>query len=89
MMAIDIKIEDAAQLYQLTKGNANDKTHFDKDTEARYWQHPAEASISITDEIGDNGTLHIYTDGSKTEKGVGSGIAIFESGNIPTAYNAG
>jgi hypothetical protein len=48
--------------------------------EARYWQHPAEASISSTDEIEDNGSLHVYTDGSKTEKGVGSGLAIFESG---------
>jgi ribonuclease HI len=79
MMPIDIKIEEAAQLYQLTKGNANDKTHFDKDMEARYWQHPAEASVSSTDKI-ENESLHIYTDGSKTEKGVSSGIAIFKSG---------
>jgi hypothetical protein len=49
MMPIDIKIEEDAQLYQLTKCNANDKTHFDKDTDARIWQHPAEASISSTD----------------------------------------
>ena len=80
MMPIDIKIEEAAQLYQLTKGTANDKTQFDKDLEVRYWQHPAEASISSTDEKDENGSLHIYTDGGKTERGVGSGIAFFESG---------
>ena len=56
------------------------KTQFDKDMEVRYWQHPAEASISSTDEKEDKGSIHIYTDGSKTDKGVGSGIAIFESG---------
>jgi ribonuclease HI len=48
--------------------------------EVRYWQHPAEASISITDDIEESETMHIYTDGSKTEKGVGSGIVIFEAG---------
>jgi ribonuclease HI len=48
--------------------------------EVRYWQHPAETSISSTDEKEDKGSIHIYTDGSKTDKGVGSGIAIFESG---------
>jgi len=55
--------------------------------EVRYWQHPAEASISSTDEKEDKGSIHIYTDGSRTDKGVGSGIAIFESGNILKAYN--
>jgi len=79
MMSIDIKIEEAA-LNQLTKGTANNNILFDKDMEVRYWQHPAEASIRSTDEKEETGSLHIYTDGSKTEKGVGSGIVIFESG---------
>jgi len=48
--------------------------------EVRYWQHPAEASISRTDEKEDKGSIHIYTDGRETDKGVGSCIAIFESG---------
>jgi len=53
---------------------------FDKDMEVRCWQHPAEASIGSTYETEDKGSIHIYTDGSKTHEGVGSGIAIFESG---------
>jgi len=48
--------------------------------DVRYWQHPAEASIKNMDEKEETGSLHIYTDGSKTEKGVGSGLVIFESG---------
>jgi len=87
MMPIDMKIEEAAQLYQLTKGTANDKTQFDKDMEVRYWQHPAEASICSTDEKEENGSMHLYTDGSKTEKGIGSGIAF--QGDITKAYSAG
>jgi hypothetical protein len=79
-MPIDLKIEQTARIYQLTKENDKGKTQFDKDMEVRDWQHPAEASISSTDEKEDKGSMHIYTDGSKTDKGVGSGIAIFESG---------
>ena len=73
MMPFDIKIKEEAQLYQLTKGTANDKTQFDKDMEVRHWQHPAEASICITDEKEENESMHIhvYTDVSKTETGVG------------------
>jgi len=48
--------------------------------EVRYWQHPAEANISSTYEKEDKGSIYIYTDGSKTDEGDGSGIAIFESG---------
>jgi ribonuclease HI len=47
--------------------------------EVRYRQHPAKASISSTDKKEEKGSLPIYTDGSKIEKGVSSGIAIFES----------
>ena len=71
MMPIDIKIEEAARLYHLTKDTANNNKQFDKDMEVRYWEHPAEASISSTEEKKETGSLHIYTDGSKTEKGVG------------------
>jgi len=79
MKPIDIKIDEAARIYQLTKGTANSNTHFDKDMEVRYWQHSTEASIRSTDGKEGKESLHIYTDGSITEKGVGSGIVIFES----------
>jgi len=78
--SIDLKIEQTVKTYQITKGNDTGKTQFDKDMEVRYWQHPAETSISSTYEKEDKGSIHIYTDGSKTDEGVGSGIAILESG---------
>jgi hypothetical protein len=52
-MSIDLQIEQTAKIYKLTKGNDSGKTQFDKDMEVRYWQHPAEASISNTDEQED------------------------------------
>jgi hypothetical protein len=48
MKPIDLKIEQAARIYQLTKGNNKEKAQFDKGMEVRYWQHPAEESISST-----------------------------------------
>jgi hypothetical protein len=51
-----------------------------KDMQVRHSQHPAEASISSTEEKEEKGTIQIYTDGSKTDRGVGSGIATFKSG---------
>jgi hypothetical protein len=88
-MPIDLKKEKAARMYQLTKGNAKEKAQFDKDMEVRHWQHLAEASMISTNEKEEKGSMHIYTDGSKTDKGVGSGIAIFEQGNILKAYSTG
>ena len=79
-MPIDLKIEQTVKIYQITKGNDTGKTQFDKDMEVRYWQHPAEASISSTYEKEEKGSIHIYTDGIKRDEGVGSGITIFESG---------
>jgi len=64
MMPIDIKIDQESLLYQLTKGTAEDKTKIDKDMEIRYWKHPAESSISSTDGKEENGSTHIYSDGS-------------------------
>jgi hypothetical protein len=46
MMPFDLKVEQAARIYQLTKSNDKEKAQFDKDMEVRYWQHPGEVSIS-------------------------------------------
>jgi len=48
-MPIDLKIEQTARIYQLKEMMR--QKQFDKDMEVRYWQHPAEASISSTDEM--------------------------------------
>jgi hypothetical protein len=61
IMPIDLKIEQAARIYQLTKSSDKEKAQFDKDMEVRYWQHPAETCISSTEEKEEKGTIHIYT----------------------------
>ena len=50
----------------------------------RNWLHPADiASVNDIKEDGEESFWQIYTDGSKSEQGVGSGVAIF-TGKILT-----
>lgn len=77
---IDIKIEEAAQLYQFTRGNSKVEAKFDQDTGVKYWLHPAVRIYILPEDNEDNSTTQIFTDGSKSEQGVGAGIAIYRSG---------
>jgi len=74
---IHIKIEEAAELYHQINSHMENNEQFDKNKETRYWKHPAESIIRPSEGIEEDSPLQIYTDGSKTEKGVGSGIAIY------------
>jgi hypothetical protein len=38
IMPIDLKIQEAARIYHLIKGNAKEKTQFVNNMEVRYWQ---------------------------------------------------
>jgi len=50
--------------------------------EVKHWTHPAN-TVEITDGQEDgNHNIHVYTDGSKTEHGVGSGIAMFKDSKL-------
>ena len=74
-----IKIEETAKYYECTKGYGN---LFDQEMEVKYWTHPAN-SVKITEGQEDSKhNIRVYTDGSKNEHGVGSGIAIFIDSNI-------
>ena len=48
----------------------------------QYWQHPAETMTFFSAETKDTSTVQIYTDGSKSEKGVGAGITFYMSGDL-------
>jgi hypothetical protein len=85
---IDIKIEEAAQLYHLTRGNAKDKAQLDGDMGVKYWQHPAQTTIIILED-DEKSLIQIYTAENKSEKGVGSGIAVYESGQHLQTSNVG
>jgi hypothetical protein len=72
---IIIKAEEAANIYRTTKDKGN--LQLDHDTDQKDWTHPAETvDICDSNDLKEY-TIHIYTDGSKSEKGVGSRVAIY------------
>jgi ribonuclease HI len=73
---IQIELRSQAKCYYITRGNAQVRLH-DVPKHYRKWSHPAEAiEIKEKCERGEY-TIEVYTDGSKSISGVGSGIAIF------------
>jgi hypothetical protein len=78
---IGIKIQETSKFYQLTKGNKREEVLVDRYMRVKYWYLPAETIIFPTESNEAAGLIQIFTDGSKSEQGVGEGIAIFRSGN--------
>jgi hypothetical protein len=85
LIPIDIKIAEASQFYHFTKGNKKEEALVDCDMEVKYWQHPAGTIKFLTENNEETSTIQIFTDGSKSEQGVGAGVAIFNSGTHVTS----
>ena len=74
---IDIKIEETAQLYQLTRGSRKEEAKIDQDMGKQHWLHPAVKITILRDNNEDSSTTQIFTEGSKSEQGVGAGTAVY------------
>ena len=59
----------------------NNKAEMDLEVQFKNWPHPADAVIIEVKSVGD-ATIAAYTDGSKQDRCVGSGVAIFEGSNM-------
>ena len=79
LIPIHIKIDETVMYYEYVKGNGH---LFDREMEVKYWNHPAKVVEFTAAQEESNHTIQVYTDGSKSEKGVGSGIAIFTNRNL-------
>jgi hypothetical protein len=74
LITINIKIEERGKYYECIKGQG---ILLDREMEVKYWRHPAN-TVEINDSPEDRThNIHVYTDSSKSEQGVGSGIAIY------------
>jgi hypothetical protein len=78
---IAIKIEESFQIYQLTRSRTKEEAPDDLDMGVRYWHHPAETSTIRTENNEETSTIHIFTDGRKSDNGLSTGIAIYRSGS--------
>jgi len=71
-----------SQYYHIISGWGKEITKVETRMGTKYWLHPAETITFLSEETKDTSTVKIYTDGSKSEKGVGAGIAIYMSGDL-------
>ena len=65
LIPINIKIDETVMYYDYIKGNGN---QFDREVEAKYWNHPAKVVETTTAQEESKHTIKVYTDGSKSEK---------------------
>jgi hypothetical protein len=82
IIPINIKIENTAKYYECIKGDGN---LIDLEMEVKHWTHPAYSVKIIEEQEDSKHTIHVYTDGSMSEHGVGSGVAIFTDSNLTDA----
>ena len=80
-MPINIKIEEATNYYAVTKG---EEYLYDREMDIKNWIHPAKHITIIEGQDDSTHYIQAYTDGSKNEVAVGSGIAVFAGGNLKT-----
>ena len=76
---IHIKVDEIGRVYEITQGIG---TQYNRDMELENWTHPATHIKTIE---GEEESLHLiqaYTDGRKSELGVGAGVVIFLDNNI-------
>ena len=75
---IHIKVKEVATQYNITTERSTQKYHIDKAENPRNWLHPADiVSVNDTKDEGEEHWWNMLTDGSKSEQGVGSGVAVF------------
>jgi len=78
MTPIITKLAEVVKQYSFREKQQNQGINIDHDVEYRLWPHPARVATIIEIESHEEATISAYTDGSKYQKGVGSGVVIFK-----------
>jgi ribonuclease HI len=81
---IIIRTEMAVRQYYIRKGLGDTRSPVDMEVEPKNWPHPAEIATVIEINEYEDKNIKMFTDGSKTEKGVGAGVAIFRGTELVT-----
>ena len=77
MTPIIIKTEEAVKQYSISRRKESQTQLIDQEVELKNWPHLADV-VKIIEDNGCKGqTIQIYTDRSKNEHRVGSGVAVF------------
>ena len=81
LIPIIIKIEETRKYYDITKGKG---IYYDREMEVKNWNHPQKQVKIIEAHEESPQYIQAYTDGSKSEVGLRSRIAIFSGNNLKT-----
>jgi ribonuclease HI len=82
MIPIILKLEEVIKQYTFKEKQHYQTTHLNYDVEHRYRLNPAKAVPIIEAETHEEATISAYTDRSKYQTGVGSGVVIFKGSDI-------
>jgi len=77
IIIIIIKTQDVVKQYNIIKGKGSQTQLIDRELEIKNLPHPADESKIIEAKGYQDQTILAYTDGSRNEHGVESGVAIF------------
>ena len=81
---IVIRTEEAVRRFNLSKALGDSTTPVDRDVEPKHWPHPVDIAPVIEVQEYEYINIRMFTDGSKSELGVGAGVAIFRRTELVT-----
>ena len=79
IIRINIKIEETAKCYECIKGNEN---LIELVMEVKHWTNPANSVKFVEGQEDSKHIIHVHTDSSKNEHGLGSGVTMFTDSNL-------
>jgi hypothetical protein len=82
MIPITPKLEEAVIQYTFRDTKQQQSMNLDQDVEYRHWPHPAKAISIEKTQNHEEATISAYTDASKHQGGVGSGVVIYKGRDI-------
>jgi ribonuclease HI len=82
MTPIILKLEEVVKQCTFKEKQHQQVINLDYDVEHRHWPHPAKVVTIKEAETHEEATMSAYTDGSKYQRGVGSGVVIFKGSDI-------
>jgi hypothetical protein len=85
---ITIKAEEAVKKYNVgIRNGGHSQKKIDHDVELKNWSHPADVLHIIEVNGCKEQTIQVYTNRSKSEHGVGSGVATFVKDELKAQHN--
>jgi hypothetical protein len=71
-----LKIEEVVKIYNIRKEIGKQIHNMDTEVHFKHWQHPADEAKSLDTDGNEERRIQAYTNGRKTQHGVGAGTGV-------------